>query len=99
MDVIWWVSETAPQPYAAGDALLQYGAIGVIALIALLAVRVLFNRLAAALDRETTRADRLEAELRELHNAIRTDYTDKLAEAMRQVADANRAMAEVRRRG
>lgn len=99
VDIWWRISETTPQSALGADVLLQYGAIGVIALVALIAVRVLFNRLAAALDRETTRADRLEAEVRELNEAIRTYYAGNLAEAMRQVSDANRAVSDLRRRG
>lgn len=68
--------------------LLQYGAIGLIALIALLAVRVLFRRETEAYEREKNRADRLEAELTKLNTAIQERYLLALQDATRAVADA-----------
>lgn len=69
-------------------AFLQYGAIGAIALIALLAVRVLFKREIDAYEREKQRADRLEAELLKLNTAIQERYLVALNDATRAVADA-----------
>jgi hypothetical protein len=75
--------------------LLQYGAVGVVALMALIAVKVLFSRLSASLDRETQRADRLEEELRRLNEAVRTDYIGALGRSSQAVSEANRAVADV----
>lgn len=70
------------------DAFLQYGAVGLIALIALIAVRVLFRRETEAYEREKNRADRLEAELLKLNTAIQERYLVALQDATRAVADA-----------
>lgn len=76
------------------DALLQYGAIGVIAIVSMAAVRVLYAKLNGAYERERDRADRLEQELRQLNEAIRNDYVHTIGDATRAVADA---LAAVRR--
>lgn len=74
---------------AAGtDVLVQYGAIGVIAVLALLAVRVLFARVAAAADLERARADRLEEELRKLNADIQERYLTTLSEATKAISSA-----------
>ena len=70
------------------DIFIQYGALGVIALLALLAVRVLFARVAATTDLERARADRLEEELRKLNATIQERYITTLAEANRAIAAA-----------
>lgn len=70
------------------DVFLQYGAIGIIALLALLAVRVMFAKLSAAYDREKERADRLEEQLNRLNEALRNDYLHSINAANRAVADA-----------
>jgi len=77
------------------EVLLQYGAIGVFSIFAAVAVRVMFKSLQAAWDREKTRADRLENELRSLNEAIRTEYIGKLTQASQAISDANRATADV----
>lgn len=74
--------------------LIQYGAVGVIALLGLIATRVLYNRLQQALDRETARADRYEEELRKLNETVRTEYVTTLAAAAHAIQDANRAVAD-----
>lgn len=79
---------------SATGVLIQYGAVGVVALMALVAVRVLYGRLSTALDREVARADRLEVELGKLNEAIRTQYLDVLAQATQAMQDANRAVAD-----
>jgi hypothetical protein len=89
------VKAAAPAADPVTNTLIQYGAIGVIATMALAAVRVLFGRMAAALDRETARADRLEEELRRLNETIRTEYTATIARTTQAVADANRAVADM----
>ena len=79
----------------ATGVLVQYGAVGVVALLALLAVRVLFTKLTATIDRETERADRLEEELRKLNETVRSEYVNAITDANRAIADV---LAEVRRR-
>lgn len=73
---------------------LQYGAIGAIALMALLAVRVMYGKLQEVNDRETARADRLEGELRKLNETVRTEYVDTIGKAAQAINDANRAVAD-----
>lgn len=70
------------------SALLQFGAVGVIATLALAAVKVMFARVEAAHQRESARADRLETELRELNDLIRDRYTATLTDATKAIADA-----------
>jgi len=85
MNRFWSAADSAPDPLA--GILVQYGAVGAIALMALFAVRVLFARLTTALDQQTQRADRLEEELRKLNETIRSEY-------IKAISDANRAVAE-----
>lgn len=77
------------------NVFLQYGAMGVLAGLAILAVKVLFQKNSQAYDRERERADRLEAELQRLNNLIQDKYLTTLAEATRAISDA---MAYVRDR-
>jgi hypothetical protein len=83
--------------------LLQYGALGVLTLLAVLAVRVMYVRLVAAYEREKERADRLESELRQLNQMIRSEYVGTIGNATRAIADANEAvtnaLSAVRRDG
>lgn len=58
---------------------VQYGALGAALLVAIAAVKVLFNREVEAHKREQERADRLEAELRQLNEQLRTQVVEKLA--------------------
>lgn len=76
-------------------ALIQYGAVGAIAIMALLAVRVLFNKITAELEYHRLRADRAEEELRKLNEVVRNEYLGTLARATEAIADALAA----RRRG
>lgn len=87
----------AAEPTSVDMTLLQYGAIGVIAVVALAAVRVLFKRETAAYDREKDRADRLEAELTKLNQTIQERYLVALNDATRAVADALTKLSQVRR--
>jgi dihydrodipicolinate synthase/N-acetylneuraminate lyase len=73
--------------------LVQYGAVGVIALLGILVSRVLFARLNQALDREIARADRYEDELRKLNETVRTEYVTTLASAAQAIQDANQAVS------
>ena len=52
------------------SVLVQYGALGVLALVAILAVRVLFIQVSNDKQRETQRADRNEAALQELNKTV-----------------------------
>ena len=90
--LVSWLIESVSDPVT--GVFVQYGALGVVALLALAAVRVLFNRLSAAVDREQQRADRLEEELRKLNELIRGELIKSIGEATRAVADA---LAAVRR--
>jgi hypothetical protein len=87
------------------DVLLQYGALGVLALVCLISVRVLFERLSKntekaleevrrIYDNEKDRADRLEEQLRQLNETMRTDYVNVLQRASQAMADANRAVGD-----
>jgi len=74
---------------AAGTAgvFVQYGALGVVALLALGAVKVLFNRETKSLDLERQRADRLEEELRKLNATVQDRYVSTLTEATRTMSE------------
>lgn len=76
---------------------IQYGALGVIAFLALVAVRVLFQREVRALDHERERADRLEEELRKLNATIQERYVGTLADATRVMGDVLETMKDKRR--
>lgn len=79
---------TLAQAADMSSVFVQYGALGCIALLAIGAVRVLFQREVKALDLERARADRLEEELRQLNATIRGDYT-------KTIGDATRVMGEL----
>ncbi len=86
-----WVSQTTDmvaQDASVTGGLLQYGALGIIALLALGAVRVLFLRETKSLDLERQRADRLEEELRKLNAAVQEKYVTTLAQATLAIGDA-----------
>ncbi len=84
---------TAPDAAAAAATaetsavFIQYGALGVIALLALGAVRVLFQREIKALDLERQRADRLEEELRRLNTTVQDRYVSTLTEATKTMSE------------
>lgn len=80
-----WLAQTGASTEA---VFVQYGALGVIALLALVAVRVLFARVTATADLERARADRLEEELRRLNLAVQERYVTTLSEATRAIAAA-----------
>lgn len=88
------IFQIAAEADPVNNALLQYGAVGVIALLGILVSRVLFNRLNQALDRETARADRLEDELRKLNETVRTEYVTTLAAASHALQESQRAVAD-----
>lgn len=81
------------------SVLVQYGALGCIALLALGAVRTLFQREVRAHDLERKRADRLERELRELHATVQDRYITTLSEAAHTMGEVLERMEQLRRRG
>lgn len=90
---------------SANDTLLQYGAVGVIAVIALLAVKVLFSRwgvelernnarLSAELEGQRQRGDRLELELIKLNETVRNEYLSTISRSVQATAEATRAVTD-----
>lgn len=75
-----------------GTLAIQYGALGAALLVAIAAVKVLFNREVEAHKREQERADRLEAELKQLNELVRTQYVEKLAVATQTIGEALTAL-------
>ncbi len=67
---------------------VQYGALGLALLMAVTAVKILFSREVEAHKREQERADRLEAELRQLNELVRTQYLEKLGTATQTIGEA-----------
>jgi len=82
------ITTAADLPAGAGDNLLQYGAIGALLVIAIFGLTKLYQRIIANADAERQRADRAEAELRELHSKIQ----DRV---LTTIGDATHAIAEV----
>ena len=80
-----------------GGTFLQYGALGAIALLALFAVRVLYNRADEDRAYHRQRADRLEDELRALNAAMREQYIKVIGPATEAFADALKALDAARR--
>jgi hypothetical protein len=76
------------QGTGATEVLLQYGGLGCIALMALGAVKVLFQRETKSLDLERQRADRLEEELRRLNESIHEKYVPTLERATTAIVTA-----------
>lgn len=75
-------------PTATQDSLLQYGAIGAIALLAIAAVGKLFARQVQAHERDIARADKAEAQLLELNALIRDRLVEQLTRATEVTARA-----------
>lgn len=75
----------------ATTVLVQYGALGVLALVAIIAVRVLFNQVQADKQRETDRADRNEAALLELNRAVQ----EKIIPAALEMVSTTKALIEL----
>lgn len=82
-----WLSQ-APVTGGAESDLFQFGAIGIVAGLLAIAVRVLFARVTATADLERARADRLEEELRKLNADIQERYLTTLSEATRAISAA-----------
>jgi hypothetical protein len=105
VDSAWLLLLTTPpefvQAIATGAAgvtsvFVQYSALGVIALLALGAVRVLFQREVKAHDLERQRADRLEEELRKLNATVQDKYVTTLTEATHTMSELLDHMRERR---
>jgi hypothetical protein len=80
----------AQQVDPVSTTLVQYGAVGVLALVGLIAVTVLWKRISLIVDAERARADRLETELLALNKLITSELSGHLVratEAMREVTD------------
>ncbi len=71
--------------------LVQYGALGVLALVAILAARVLFNQVQADKQRETERADRNEQALNELNKVVQ----EKVIPAALDMVSTTKALIEL----
>jgi hypothetical protein len=71
----------------AAPALVEYGALGISLLLAIAAIRVLFNRDTRALDRERERADRMEAEVGRLNALIQDRMLPILHESQKAISD------------
>lgn len=94
-----------PVPTQAGpamDSLLQYGAIGALLVLTIIALVMLYRRIIANADAERLRADAerersaaLEVELRELNQRIQDKVLSTLAEATHAIGDV---INELRRR-
>ena len=86
----------------ATPALVQYGALGVLALFALIATRVLFQQVQKDKERETERADRNEEALREANRAMQERLIptalDMLTTTKRLIELMAQQQAERRRR-
>ena len=68
--------------------LLQYGALGVMTLGAIIVAKILFKNMQDAYEREKIRSDRLETELRQLNEVVRDQYIGTIAQATSAVANA-----------
>jgi len=75
------------------SAFLQYGAIGLLALIAVLAVFKLWSRHEKAYEQEVARGDRLEAELLALNKLMSEQLAEfvRASEAIRDVVELVRS--------
>lgn len=87
------------------QTLAQYGAVGVLALVAVLVARSLFTRMEEDHDQEVmrlvadrdaaqSRADRLELELARLNGAVQSGYVDTIVKANTAINEATRAVAD-----
>lgn len=84
------------------SAFLQYGAIGLLALLSVGTTVVLWRFLKAAFDRAVERGDRLEQELRDMNHLINDKYAAELVratDAMVRMNDVLRDAVEIIRRG
>lgn len=82
-----WAVLAAESPDALSN-IASYGGLGILAMGAVAAVKVLFSRETAALDRERARADRLEEEVRMLNRNIHEQYLPTLTKATEAISQA-----------
>ncbi len=75
------------------SVLVQYGALGVLTLLALGAVRVLFQRETKALDLERERANELQRELNRLNNTIQEKFVPALERSSQMMERALKLVA------
>lgn len=76
------------------DAIVaQYGALGLLVSLAVGAVGALFRREVSAHKDVAERADRLEAELKRLNDAVQSQYLTTLAQATVTIAEAVRVLS------
>lgn len=94
-DIVYLAPSTLEEAGGVDVLFAQYGAIGVIAGLALLAVKVLFKHVTANEQRERERADRLEAEVRKLNEQIRDEYMKTLSQASVAIAETNRVVSNL----
>ena len=92
-----WLAVLLQEAPSSDAVLLQYGAVGVVAVLALLAVRVLFKRETDAHDYDRQRADRLEAEMRHMHETYQERVIPALQESSRALQEAIAVLREQRR--
>ncbi|QJY46645.1 hypothetical protein [Pseudonocardia broussonetiae] len=76
-------------------ALLEYGVLGIVVLLALAAIRVLFSRETAAHDRERERADNNADHIRELNQVMRDQVIPAVTSATATVANAAAVLRDV----
>lgn len=93
---VWWVAQTAADP---AGSLIQYGALGVLAALAVAAVRVLFKQQTATYEREQKRADGAEQELRALNKDVREQVMPALTRSTEAVSEAMRIMQMLKDHG
>ena len=77
---------------------LQYGALGVVCLLALLAVRGLYNRAVEEANYHRTRADNLADELRALNATMREQLIQVIGPATEAIGDALKVLDAAPRR-
>lgn len=80
------------------DILLQYGAVGVLAVVAMLVAGKLFKQQIKAHERDIARADKAEEQLRELNRLVREQLVVELTRATDVLGRAIQLFSEEQRR-
>jgi type II secretory pathway component PulJ len=91
--ITWLLAQVGADPL---NSLLQYGALGMLALFSLLAVRVLFSQETKAHELDRARADRLEQELRQLNKDVQELVMPAVTKATEAITEAMRLLREHR---
>lgn len=78
-------------------SLVQFGALGILAALAVAAVRVLFTQITANAERDRLRADRLEEELRKANTDLQDKTLPALAAAQQVITSAMEMLRDERR--